>query len=219
MSNHQNERLTASYSAYGPRLLTDQLFLPCPGFCRFSGPFDRAVRFIQENQLLDATLWARFAEQFTRPSDDHDLGWRCEYWGKLMRGGTLVWSYPQDPELYRQLEAAARATLQTAGSDGRISTYSREEITFPHSVLWWIPTLHGARCVRPCKLRQDLSNCHLRHQPYELYGGNEYRQFQETCTLWRISPAGRNRAPNGYRCTQCSRFLRDAPSDNTKWKC
>lgn len=95
----------------------------------------------------------------------------------------------------------------------------RSEITFPHSVLWWIPTLHGARCVRPCKLRQDLSNCHLRHQPYELYGGNEYRQFQETCTLWRISPAGRNRAPNGYRCTQCSRFLRDAPSDNTKWKC
>ncbi len=126
MSNHQNERLTASYSAYGPRLLTDQLFLPCPGFCRFSGPFDRAVRFIQENQLLDATLWARFAEQFTRPSDDHDLGWRCEYWGKLMRGGTLVWSYTQDPELYRQLEAAARAMLQTAGSDGRISTYSRE---------------------------------------------------------------------------------------------
>ena len=123
---NQNARLTANRSAYRPRLLTDRLFLPGPGCCRFSGPFDQAVRFIQENQLLDAALWARFAEQFTRPSDDQDLGWRCEYWGKLMRGGALVWSYTQDPELYRRLEAAARAMLQTAGPDGRISTYSRE---------------------------------------------------------------------------------------------
>ncbi len=126
MNNDQNSRLLANYSAYFPRLATDRLFVPGPGSCHFSGPFDRAVRFIQQNQLLDAALWARFAEQFTRPADDHDLGWRCEYWGKLMRGGALVWSYTQDPELYLQLEAAARAMLQNAGPDGRISTYSRE---------------------------------------------------------------------------------------------
>lgn len=106
--------------------LTADLSIPAPGSWSYSGPFDRAVRFIQRHQLLDASLWARFARQFTRPSDDQDLGWRCEYWGKLMRGGAMVWCYTQSPELYRQLESAAREMLQNAEADGRISTYSRE---------------------------------------------------------------------------------------------
>ncbi|WP_322169680.1 beta-L-arabinofuranosidase domain-containing protein [Acutalibacter caecimuris] len=124
MSNYH--RLTAGYSAYSPRLSTDALFIPGPGAFAYTGPFHRAVRFIQQHQLLDAALWARFAEQFTRPADDQDLGWRCEYWGKLMRGGSMVWAYTQDPELYRQLETTVRAMLQNAGPDGRLSTYSRE---------------------------------------------------------------------------------------------
>lgn len=102
------------------------LSIPAPGSWSYSGSFDQAVRFIERHQLLDAALWARFAEQFTRPSDDQDLGWRCEYWGKLMRGGAMVWAYTQSPELYRQLESAARSMLKNAGPDGRISTYSRE---------------------------------------------------------------------------------------------
>lgn len=102
------------------------LSIPAPGSWSYSGSFDQAVRFIERHQLLDAALWTRFAEQFTRPSDDQDLGWRCEYWGKLMRGGAMVWVYTQSPELYRQLESAARSMLKNAGPDGRISTYSRE---------------------------------------------------------------------------------------------
>ena len=126
MQSISSQRLTANYSAYGPRLSADRLFIPAPGSCAYTGPFDQAARFIERHQLLDAALWARFAEQFTRPSDDHDLGWRCEYWGKLMRGGAMVWGYTQSPELYRQLEAAARAMLKNAGPGGRISTYSPE---------------------------------------------------------------------------------------------
>lgn len=126
MTTDRTARLTANYSAYRPRLDVDKLFIPGPGSWAYTGPFQEAVRFIEDCQLLDASLWSRFAEQFTRPSDDHDLGWRCEYWGKLMRGGAMVWSYTQNPELYRQLEAAARAMLKNAGLDGRISTYSPE---------------------------------------------------------------------------------------------
>lgn len=128
MTNKLSEasRLTAGYSAYGPRLSTDVLFCCAPGAFRYSGPLKEALQFIQSHQLLDAALWARFAEQFTRPSDDHDLGWRCEYWGKLMRGGAMVWACTQDEELYRQLESAVRAMLANQEPDGRISTYSRE---------------------------------------------------------------------------------------------
>lgn len=119
-------RLTGGYSAYGPRLFTDELFCLGPGAFRYTGPLRQAVQFIQRHQLLDGALWARFAGQFASPSDDEDLGWRCEYWGKLMRGGALVWACTQDEALYRQLEAAARAMLQNAGPGGRISTYSPE---------------------------------------------------------------------------------------------
>lgn len=126
MLNDMSTRLIANQSAYRPRLSTDKFFCPGPGSWAYTGPFHEAVRFIESHQLLDAALWTRFAEQFTRPSDDHDLGWRCEYWGKLMRGGTMVWSYTRNPELYRQLEAAARDMLKNAEPDGRISTYSRE---------------------------------------------------------------------------------------------
>lgn len=126
MSNREAERLVQGCSACLPRLSVDSLFCPAPGSCACSGPFDDAVRFIERHQLLDAKLWARFAEQFTRPSDDGDLGWRCEYWGKLMRGGSMVWAYTQNPELYRQLETAVRAMLANAEPDGRLSTYSRE---------------------------------------------------------------------------------------------
>lgn len=126
MLNDMSTRLIANQSAYRPRLSTDKFFCPGPGSWAYTGPFHEAVRFIESHQLLDAALWTRFAEQFTRPSDDHDLGWRCEYWGKLMRGGAMVWSYTRNPELYRQLEAAARDMLKNAEPDGRISTYSRE---------------------------------------------------------------------------------------------
>ncbi len=124
MPTNQYQRLTANYSACRPQL--SKLFCPPPGSWSYSGCFDQTVKFIERHQLLDPALWARFAEQFTRPSDDHDLGWRCEYWGKLMRGGAMVWSYTQSPELYRQLECAARTMLKNAEPDGRISTYSRE---------------------------------------------------------------------------------------------
>lgn len=119
--------LTTPYAAYSPRLQTDRLFQPAPGsFALRPCALERAIRFVQDNQLLDAELWTRFVKQFTFPADDHDLGWRCEYWGKLMRGGALVYGCTRSQELYSQLESTVRDMLSTAGTDGRISTYSPE---------------------------------------------------------------------------------------------
>ncbi len=123
MSFSSQLRLVAGFSSYQPRLSTDQLFLPNPGCFQFDGPLDQAIHFIQEHQLLDAALWTRFTDQFRTASDD-DLGWRCEYWGKLMRGGTMVYAYTQDAALYQQLEATVRDMLSTQDPLGRFSTYS-----------------------------------------------------------------------------------------------
>lgn len=55
-------------------------------FFAYTGRADAMIRFVQDKQLKDPQLWQLAAEQFTAPVDDADLGWRGEYWGKLMRG-------------------------------------------------------------------------------------------------------------------------------------
>ena len=60
--------------------------------CSFSGRFAELMKWIETNQLLRRDLWKRFVQQF-REDSDADAGWRCEYWGKMMCGGCLVYQY------------------------------------------------------------------------------------------------------------------------------
>ena len=40
------------------------------------------------------------SHQFKTAADSSDEGWRGEFWGKMMRGASLVYSYIRDDELY-----------------------------------------------------------------------------------------------------------------------
>ena len=93
---------------------------------KYFGTIEHAASFITERQLLDSELWERFASQFGRGSDDGDLGWRGEYWGKMMRGGVLVYRYTRDARLYSALEKAVVSLLSREDEQGRIATYSAE---------------------------------------------------------------------------------------------
>ena len=93
----------------------------------FGGVFKKQVEFIIEKQLKDVALWKRFIKQFTFPSDDDDRGWRCEYWGKMMRGATYIYAYSHDEELYAVLRDAVIGLLETQDELGRISSYSLEK--------------------------------------------------------------------------------------------
>ncbi|MBP3376183.1 MAG: hypothetical protein J6L83_05410 [Clostridia bacterium] len=53
------------------------------------GVFADSVRFIERNQLLDIGLWRKFVEQYRTQPDGKDGRWRCEYWGKMMRGADI----------------------------------------------------------------------------------------------------------------------------------
>ncbi len=88
----------------------------------FTGVFDSAVRYILENQLLDRELWARFVRQYTYAAD-RDGGWKCEYWGKMMRGACFICNYTKDAGLYAVLEETVRDMLTTQDALGRFSTY------------------------------------------------------------------------------------------------
>ncbi|NLE12595.1 MAG: hypothetical protein GX628_02835 [Clostridiales bacterium] len=113
------------YTAYQNRQNTDVLFTPADGYASFSGYVSDSIAHIEAEQLLDPALWALFVEQFRIGNvDDHDKGWRGEYWGKTMRGACFTYSYTQNEKLYKILEDTVRDMMTVQDKYGRISTYS-----------------------------------------------------------------------------------------------
>lgn len=96
------------------------------GAAQYRGRLAEAARFIQDRQLLDEELWAKLVGQFGAGADDADLGWRGEYWGKMMRGACLTYRYTGDRRLYETLVRTTDALLDRQEADGRISSYSRD---------------------------------------------------------------------------------------------
>ena len=88
----------------------------------YTGFINKAFEFVEEKQMLRPELWERFVNQF-RFDADFDGGWRCEYWGKMMRAACLVYSYSQNPDLYTALEKTVEDMINTSDANGRISTY------------------------------------------------------------------------------------------------
>lgn len=103
---------------------TDKFYLLEPGSFNYTGPVDVVIKYIEEKQLLDVELWKLFVEQFRFDADDEDAGWRCEYWGKMMRGACFVYQYTQNEVLYSVLKDSILDLLSAAKESGKISTYS-----------------------------------------------------------------------------------------------
>lgn len=82
--------------------------------------------FFQKEQLSDRALWAKFVDVFRSQPDGENCGWRGEYWGKMMRGGALIYAYTRDEGLYDVLTASIRDMMTVAEADGRVSTYTRD---------------------------------------------------------------------------------------------
>ena len=95
-----------------------------PGEMAFHGIHGEMLSFTLRRQLLNPDTWAAFTRVFTADSDDGDRGWRCEYWGKMMRGACLCYRATGDKTLYGLLRDTVEDLLRTQRPDGRISTYS-----------------------------------------------------------------------------------------------
>ncbi len=137
------------------------------GAATYTGKADEAVRFTMEHQLLDAKTWADFVEVYRTDSDVDSGSWRCEYWGKMMRGAVLTYLYNKDEELYRVLETTVLDLLTTQREDGRFSTYSAEKQLYGWD-MWgrkYIITglLHFARICRSAELKARILDALRRH--------------------------------------------------------
>lgn len=105
---------------------------------KFEGLLAEAVRFIECNQICDVGLWQKFVNVFRWHKDgcgDPWVSWRSEYWGKMMRGSSMIVKYTNDDGYYKILEHAVRDILTTEDEHGRISGYSVEE-EFTRWDLW-----------------------------------------------------------------------------------
>lgn len=96
------------------------------GEALWTGAAHEYVLFTEADQLKKRNLWDQFVQVYTEDADDENHGWRCEYFGKMMRGACLTYMYHPDPELYEVLETAVRGLLRAQREDGRFSTYSTE---------------------------------------------------------------------------------------------
>ena len=96
-------------------------------YLKTNGVADWAARFLQTEQLKKRELWAKFVDVFRTRPDAENYGWRGEFWGKMMRGGCLVYEYTRDDELYDVLTESVKDMMTTADNDGRVSTYERDK--------------------------------------------------------------------------------------------
>ena len=97
------------------------------GSYKYEGIVEKALFFVLENQLLNRSLWKSFVNVFKTKEDSDDLRWRCEYWGKMMRGACLCYQYCGDKNLYETLEETVKDLLTTQDQWGRFSTYTIEK--------------------------------------------------------------------------------------------
>lgn len=98
-------------------------YLPI-GSCKYDGVIEHALSFVMQKQLLNDALWKSFVNVFKTKEDSEDLRWRCEYWGKMMRGACLCYQYCGDDKLYKVLEETVIDLLSTQDKYGRFSTYT-----------------------------------------------------------------------------------------------
>ena len=112
-------------SSIGNRMATDSLLELDGANLKYEGLINKSLNFIKKKQLQDASLWKRFVRLFVEKTDSADRGWSGEFWGKLMIGASIVYTYDEDEELYATLEKTVKELLSTENIDGSISTYEK----------------------------------------------------------------------------------------------
>lgn len=177
---------------YAPYLKNDQFLACLPESFKLNKIEDKMIKFIQEEQLFDVEHWKLFTEQFKIGNvDDDNLGWRGEYWGKMMRGACITYKYTQNNKLYEILNNTVIDLLQTQDSLGRFSTYSVEN-EYDGWDLWsrkyiLLGLLHFHEICKDEKLKEQIVTALKSHLDYIIKGigrGEGQTPIGETSNFW-----------------------------------
>lgn len=105
---------------------------------KLEGSLAESVHFVERNQICEVGLWQKFVKVFRDHADGAGniwISWRSEFWGKMMRGASMVLKYTHDDGMYKILEASVRDILTAEDELGRISGYAVEN-EFTQWDLW-----------------------------------------------------------------------------------
>ena len=78
------------------------------------------------NNYLKETSFSRLVEIF-HLREEKDNGWRCEFWGKVLRGAILLNSYIRDKEMEKIIDETISDMLSTQKEDGSITSYPADK--------------------------------------------------------------------------------------------
>ena len=90
-----------------------------------NGALGDAGKIVLENYLKE-TRFDHLVDIF-RTRCENDNGWRCEFWGKILRGAILLNSYINDEKMQKIIDATIDDILSTQQSDGSISSYPADK--------------------------------------------------------------------------------------------
>ena len=155
----------------------------------YNGLIDEAARFVEKIQLLDKSLWEKVIAVFAYGKFQN--GWHGEYWGKLMRGGCMVYKYTESEELYNTLTNAIKGILACQDDDGRISAYDKEYELLDWDVWCRKYVMYGLMYyMEICKdeaFKIEITTALTKHADYiiERIGREDGKKnITETSTFW-----------------------------------
>jgi DUF1680 family protein len=155
----------------------------------YNGLIDEAARFVEKIQLLDRSLWENVIGVFEYGGFEN--GWHGEFWGKLMRGGCMVYKYSESEELYNTLTDAVKGILSCQDDEGRISAYDKEYELLDWDVWCRKYVMYGLmyymEICRDEKFKTEILIALTKHADYiiERIGKEEGKKnITETSTFW-----------------------------------
>ncbi len=155
----------------------------------YNGLIDEAARFVEKLQLLDKPLWEKVIKVFEYGK--FQKGWHGEYWGKLMRGGCMVYKYTESEELYNTLTDAVKGLLVCQDGEGRISAYDKEYELLDWDVWCRKYVMYGFMYyMEICQdeaFKAEIMSALTKHADYiiERIGREEgQKNITETSTFW-----------------------------------
>ncbi len=156
-----------------------------------SGIFNDAIDFVTARQLKNRDAWHKTVEVFSTKEDSERGRWRGEYFGKQMRGASLVYEYTKDEELYAILTEAVKELLKRQDGLGRFSTYEVEN-EFTGWDVWCrkyvlVGLLYYFDICKDGALKQDILTACKKHLDYilsKIGDGEGKKQITETSFWW-----------------------------------
>ena len=95
------------------------------GVVKLHGAVGNAIRNVAENRIKQID-WNKLVTIFRMRSENDNM-WRCEFWGKNLRGAIRAWRMTRDPELKNIIRKTVEDLLSAQTADGRISSYPEDK--------------------------------------------------------------------------------------------